>query len=162
VWYIAGVTRGEAIDRINELLSSTDPATVNTSMRIPKPLREAAALAVSELSVAPSTTVMTANALRALLEATVGLANLELHYEEYPQFRPTLADLAVVAAEWAGSPLAERPDLLRRYAEELVQRHPDAEPEDVVLWAEAREYTSAEKKKKKDAGADQADRRGAA
>ncbi len=154
------MTTEEAIDRINELLASTDPETVNTSMRIPKALRDAAALAVSELGVAPSTTVMTANALRSLLEATVGLANLELHYEEYPQFRPTLADLAVVAAEWAGSPLAERPDLLRRYAEEIVRRHPDAEPEDVVLWAEAREYTGAEKKK--DAGADQADRRGAA
>lgn len=151
------MTREEAIDRINELLGSTDPETVNTSMRIPKALREAAALAVSELGVAPSATVMATNALRSLLEATVALANLELHYEEYPQSRPTLADLAVVAAEWDGSPLAERPDLLRRYAEEIVQRHPNAEPEDVVLWAEAREYTMAEKKE--DSGADQ---RGAA
>ena len=154
------MTREEAIDRINELLSSTDPETVNTSMRIPKALREAAALAVSELGVAPSATVLAANALHSLLEATVGLANLELHYEEYPQFRPTLADLAVVAAEWADSPLADRPDLLRRYAEEVVQRHPDAEPEDVVLWAEAREYTAAEQKK--NAGADQAEQWGAA
>jgi len=154
------VTREEAIDRINELLNSTDPATVNTSMRIPRALREAAALAVDELGVAPSATVMAANALRSLLEATVALANLELHYEEYPQFRPTLADLAVVAAEWDGSPLAQQPDLLRRYAEEIVQRHPHAEPEDVVLWAEAREYTAAEQKK--DAGADPADQQGAA
>jgi hypothetical protein len=161
------VTREEAIDRINELLASTDPETVNTSMRIPKALREAAALAVSELDVAPSATVMATNALRSLLEATVALANLELHYEEYPQFRPTLADLAVVAAEWGDSPLAERPDLLRRYAEEIVQRHPNAEPEDVVLWAEAREYTMEEKKRAgaeqhKDAGAGQAHQLGAA
>jgi hypothetical protein len=148
------VTKEEAIDRINELLDSTDPETINTSMRIPKALREAAALAVDELGVAPSATVMAANALRSFLEATVGLANLELHYEEYPQFRPTLAGLAVVAAEWEGSPLAQRPDLLRQYAEEIVQLHPHAEPEDVVLWAEAREYTKAEQKK--DAGADQA------
>jgi hypothetical protein len=146
VWYTHAVTREEAIDRINELLDSTDPETVNTSMRIPKALREAAALAVSELDVAPSTTVMAANALRSLLEGTVALAALELHFEEYPEVRPTLADLAVVAAEWDGSPLAQRPDLLRRYAEEIVQRHPDAEPEDVVLWAEAREYTAQEQK----------------
>lgn len=149
------MTKEEAIDRINELLDSTDPETVNTSMRIPKPLREAAALAVDELDVAPSTTVMAANALRTLLEGAVGLAALDLHYEEYPEFRPSLADLAVVAAEWDGSPLAQRPDLLRRAAEEIVQRHPDAEPEDVVLWAEARQYTAEQK----DAGAEQ---RGAA
>jgi hypothetical protein len=154
------VTKEQAIDRINELLNSTDPETVNTSMRIPKALREAAALAVDELGVAPSATVMAANALRLLLEAAVNQANLDLHYEEYPQFRPTLADLAVVAAEWDGSPLAQQPDLLRRYAEEIVQRHPHAEPEDVVLWAEAREFTAAEQKK--DAGAEQTEQRGAA
>ena len=154
------MTTEEAVDRINELLGSTDPETVNTSMRIPRALRDAAALAVGELGVAPSTTVMAANALRSMLEATVALANLELHYEEYPQFRPTLADLAVVAAEWDGSPLAQQPDQLRRYADEIVQRHPHAEPEDVLLWAEAREYTAP--KQKQDDGADQADQRGVA
>ena len=153
------MTREEAIDRINELLDSTDPTTTNTSMRIPKTLREAAALAVDELGVAPSTTVMAANALRSLLEGTVGLAALELHYEQYPETRPSLADLAVVAAEWDGSPLAQRPDLLHRYAEEIVQRHPNAEPEDVLLWAEAREYAAAEQQR---AAADQPDQRGAA
>jgi hypothetical protein len=140
------MTTEEAIDRINKLLSSTDPETANTSMRIPKALREAAAIAVSELDVAPSTTILTSNALRMFLEGTVVLAALELHFEEYPEARPTLAELAVVAAEWDDNPLAQRPDLLRQYAEELVQRHPDAEPEDVLLWAEAREYTAGEQK----------------
>ena len=140
------MTTEEAIDRINELLGSTDPETANTSMRIPKALREAAALAVSELDVAPSTTILTANALRMFLEGTVVLAALELHFEEYPEARPTLAELAVVAAEWGDNPLAQRPELLRRYAGEIVQRHPDAEPEDVLLWAEAREYTAEEQK----------------
>jgi hypothetical protein len=140
------MTTEEAIDRINELLSSTDPETTNTSMRIPKALREAAALAVSELDVAPSTTILTSNALRMFLEGTAVLAALERHYEEYPDTRPTLADLALVAAEWAESPLAQRPELLRRYAEEIAQRHPNAEPEDVLLWAEAREYAAEEQK----------------
>lgn len=72
------------------------------------------------------------------------LAALEVHFEPYPAARPTLADLALVAAEWDGSPLAQQPDLLRRSAEEIVQRHPDAEPEDVLLWAEAREYAAGE------------------
>ena len=136
------MTREEAIDRINELLSSTDPETVNTSMRIPKALREAAALAVDELGMALSTTALTANALRMALEGGVVLEVLEAHFEQYPEARPTLAEMAVVTAEWDDNPLAKRPDLLRRYAEEIVQRHPNAEPEDVLLWAEAREYAS--------------------
>ena len=54
----------------------------------------------------------------------MGLAVLELDFGQYPEFRPSLAGLAVVAAEWDGSPLAERPELIRRYAEEIAQRHP--------------------------------------
>ncbi len=141
------MTTEEAIDRINELLDSTDPETVNTSMRIPKALREAAALAVSELGVAPSATVLAANALRMLLEGTVVLAALDLHFEKYPEARPALADLAIALAEINGSPLAQQPDLLRRSATEIQRRHPHAEPEDVLLWAEARECTTAEQKR---------------
>lgn len=133
----------EAIDRINELLDSTDPDTVNTSMRLPGTLRDAAALAVSELDLAPSTTILTANALRAMLEAAVMQAVLDRHYEEYPQSRPTLADLAVAAAELDGHPLASQPEFLRQSAAEVAQRHPGAGPQDVLLWAEARASAAA-------------------
>jgi hypothetical protein len=133
----------QVIDRINELLDSVDPETVNTSMRIPSALRDAAALAVSELEVAPSTTVLTANALRAALEAAVMQAVLDRHYEEYPESRPTLADLAIAAAEIDGHPLADDPGLLIRSAAEVQQRHPEAGPEDVLLWAEARATAAA-------------------
>jgi len=136
------VSHEEAIDRINELLRSTNPETVDSPMRIPKALREAAGLAVNELGVAPSATVTAANALRNVLEGAVTLAALELHYEQYPEFRPSLADLAVVAAESDGNPLAQQPELIRRYADEVQLRHPDAEPEDVLLWAEARQYAA--------------------
>jgi hypothetical protein len=146
VWYIAAVTREEAIDRINELLDSTDPATTNTSMRIPNALREAAALAVNELGVAPSATVLAANALRMRLEGAVVLAALDLHFEKYPEARPSLADLAIALAEIESSPLARQPDLLVQSAAEIQQRHPHAEPQDVLLWAEAREYTAEEQK----------------
>jgi hypothetical protein len=134
--------RGEVVDRLNELLGSTDPETVNTSMRLPAPLREAAALAVKELDMAPSTTILTANALRSLLEAIVMQAALDEHYEKYPETKPTLADLAIVAAEMDGNPLAERPDFLRQAAAEITRHHPRAEPEDVLLWAEARAYAA--------------------
>jgi len=46
------MTNYQVIDRINELLDSTDDQTVNTSMRIPSALRDAAALAVNELDLA--------------------------------------------------------------------------------------------------------------
>jgi hypothetical protein len=137
------VVDDQVIDRINELLDSPDPETVNTSMRIPGALRDAAALAVSELDVAPSTTVLTANALRAALEAAVMQAVLDRHYQEYPESRPTLADLAIAAAEIDGHPLADDPGLLRRSAAEVQQRHPGARPEDVLLWAEARTSAAA-------------------
>jgi hypothetical protein len=137
------VVDDQVIDRINELLDSAGPETVNTSMRIPSALRDAAALAVSELNVAPSTTVLTAKALRAALEAAVMQAVLDRHYEEYPESRPTLADLAIAAAEIDGHPLADDPELISRSAAEVQQRHPDASPEDVLLWAEARTSAAA-------------------
>jgi hypothetical protein len=131
------------IDRINELLDSPDLETANTSMRIPTALRDAAALAVRELGVAPSTTVLTSNALRAVLEALVMQAVLDRHYERHPEARPALADLAIAAAELDGHPLADQPELIRRSAAEVQQRHPDASPEDVLLWAEARTGAAA-------------------
>ena len=137
------MTNYQVIDRINELLDSTDDQTVNTSMRIPSALRDAAALAVNELDLAPSTTVLTANALRAGLEAAVMQAVLDRHFQEYPDARPTLADLAIAAAELDGHPLAGQPDLLRQSAAEVEQRHPAAGPEDVLLWAEARTSAAA-------------------
>ena len=94
------------IGRISELLDGSGLETSNTSMRIPTALRDAAALAVRELGVAPSTTALTAAALRATLEAVVMQAALDEHYDRYPGSRPGLGDLAVAAAELDGHPLA--------------------------------------------------------
>ena len=52
------------IERIGELLDGSEPGTSNTSMRIPTALRDAAALAVKELAIAPSATALTTAALR--------------------------------------------------------------------------------------------------
>ena len=135
--------RDKAIERINELLDSSNQATVNTSMRLSKALREASSIAVNELGAAPSTTALTSNALRTMLEALVMQAVLDAHYAQHPAARPDLAELAIAAAELDGHPLAARPELLRRAAEEIVERHPDAHADDVVLWAEARAAASA-------------------
>ena len=131
-----------AIDRISELLDRDDATTSNTSMRIPAALRDAAALAVRELGVAPSTTALTTAALRATLEAVVMQAVLDEHYEHYPRSRPDLGDLAIAAAELDGHPLAAKPERLRQAAAEIAGKHPDAGPDDVLLWAEARAFAA--------------------
>ena len=142
-WYSRTVQRASVIETINHLLDNRGPETSNTSMRIPTALRDAAALAVRELGVAPSATALTAAALRATLEAAVMQAALDDHYERHPDARPSLGDLAVAAAELDGHPLAEEPERIHQAASEIVERHPDASPEDVVLWAEARALPAA-------------------
>lgn len=111
-------------------------------MRIPTALRDAAAVAVSGLGVAPSATALTSAALRAALEAVVLQAVLDDHYERHPQARPDLGDLAVAAAELDGHRLAAEPERLRRAAAEITRAHPLAGPDDVLLWAEARAFAA--------------------
>jgi len=106
-------------------------------MRIPESLRDAAALAVEHLHVAQSTTALTADALRSRLEAIVLQAALDSHYRQNPRARPSLGDLAVAAAELDAHPLAARPELLRSAADAVVATHPEADADDVLLWAEA-------------------------
>ena len=125
------------VSRIGKLLDEQDDRTVGTSMRIPESLRDAAALAVKHLNVAESTTALTADALRSRLEALLLQAALDDHYRDNPTSRPSLADLAVAAAELDGHPLAARPEVLGRAAKEVVKSHPQADVDDVLLWAEA-------------------------
>ena len=65
------------------------------------------------------------------------------HRAQHPQARPGLGDLVVAAAELDGHPLAAEPERLRRAAAEIVAKHPDASPDDVLLWAEARALSAA-------------------
>ncbi|HSL56783.1 MAG TPA: hypothetical protein VK866_02975 [Acidimicrobiales bacterium] len=125
------------LDQINQLLDDDDATTVNTSMRLPANLRDAAALAVEQLGAAPSTTTMTATALRRALETLVMEHALRLHYDEHPHARPSLAEVARALAAQDGSPLADRPDLIESAAVAVLARHPDADADDVLLWAEA-------------------------
>src|SRR2546423_1304738 len=102
-WYTGFLV--DALTRISELLDRTDDETVGTSMRIPAAVREAAAVAVAELGVAPSTTALATDALRSRLEAIVIEAALTAHYDKHPEARPSLAELAIAAAELDGNPL---------------------------------------------------------
>jgi len=131
------------IDEINRLLDADDDETVNTSMRLPVSLRDAAALATNELRAAPSTTTMTATALRQRLETIVMDAALRLHYDQHPEVRPTLAEVAQALAQQDGSSLASRPELIEAAARAVSARHPTADADDVLLWAEAQLEMSA-------------------
>ncbi len=106
-------------------------------MRLPVALREAAALAVGELGAATSTTALTADALRTRLEAVVIEAALAAHYAQHPAFKPSLAEVAIAAAELDGNPLARNPDLIRAAAAAIIERRPEADADDVLIWAEA-------------------------
>lgn len=128
----------DAIDRILGLLDEPSAETAATSMRMPRALRDAASIAVAELGAAPSTTALTAEALRARLEAIVMEAALEDHFRTHPQVRPSLAEQALAAAQLDGHPLAARPELLEEAAAAVVERHPNADADDVLLWAEGR------------------------
>lgn len=127
----------EALDEMNRLLDNTDGDTVNTSMRLPVALRDAAALAVAQFGAAPSTTTMTSAALRHALEALAMETALRLHYGQHPAAKPTLGEVALALAAQDGSPLADQPDLIARAAEAVVARRADADADDVLLWAEA-------------------------
>ena len=128
----------DVLDEINRLLDADAGATVNTSMRLPVALRDAAALAVRHLGVAESTTSFTSAALRRSLETAVMDAALEAHFEQQPHARPSLAQVALALAAQDGSALADRPDLIERAATQVMQRRPDADADDVLLGAEAK------------------------
>lgn len=125
------------LDEINALLDADDDSTVNTSMRLPANLRAAAALAVDELGIASSTTMLTATALRSVIETAVMQAALDEHYRQHPNSKPTLVDVALALAAQDGSELASQRALVAAAAKELLARHPDADADDVLLWAEA-------------------------
>lgn len=131
------------IDTITALLDAGDDTTVNTSMRIPSALRDAASLAVDHLGVASSTTALTSDVLRAAIETAVMAAALEAHYRRAPDTRPTLAEIALALAAQEGSPLAARRELVERAAADVLARRPDADADDVLLWAEAQQAVGA-------------------
>lgn len=143
MWYGVDMDELTVLDDINRLLDADDETTVNTSMRLPATLRDAAALAVDHLGVASSTTAMTAAALRAALETVVMTTALESHYQQHPEARPSLVEVALALAAQDGSPLAQRPDLIERAAAEVTAGHPNADADDVLLWAEAQRSATA-------------------
>lgn len=121
----------EAIQRLHD-----EDATVVTSVRLSTSLREAVRAAVKAgMDDTPNDAIL--NAVRDRLAAFAQRLALDLHYERFPDARPSLAEVATAAAQLDDSPLAHEPGLLRRAAQELVRLKPDADADDVLVYAAA-------------------------
>lgn len=131
------MTSAAVLEQIAQLLDERDEATINTSMRLPVALREAASLAVEHLGLASSTTSLTAGALRTALETSLVNAALEQHFDVHPDARPSLAEVAQALAVQDRLSLADDPELIARAAVEVVAHRPNADADDVLLWAAA-------------------------
>jgi hypothetical protein len=124
----------ERLTQLLALLDATDPATAGTSVRLPVALRDAAALA-ADMGLAASTSDLTAQGLRAALEALAQRAVLDEHYRAHPHTRPGVAEIALATAELDGNPLARRPALIRRAAEQLHAAGVVPTPDEILLYA---------------------------
>lgn len=125
------------LGRFLDLLDASDQPdvpTVNTSVRLPVALRDAAALAAI-MGFAESVTELTIGGLRRALHALAQRAVLDADYQQHPAARPSLAEIALATAELDGSPLASQPSLIRRAAKEVAELKRDPDAEDVLLYA---------------------------
>jgi len=124
----------ERLARMVELLTGRRDETVGTSVRIPIDLRDAAA-AAAELGLAGSLTDLVVHGLRDELEAIVQRAALDEHYRQYPEVRPTLAEVALATARLDGNPLKDKPELIERASAEITRFTTDPTPDDVLVFA---------------------------
>lgn len=129
--------RCDAMATLDDLVTALDDngsASTTTSVRQPVALRQALAIAV-ELGMASSGNDATITSLRAALEVFALTRALEEHYTAHPEVRPALHEVAQALAVMDRSPLADRPDLLQRAEREVREHRPDADGDDVLLWA---------------------------
>lgn len=110
-------------------------------MRLPEDVQQAAKAAVDH-GLARSLTELVVDGLRdrlvalatedhSLAERAEVKAALEKHDTEYPEARPSLAELAMAGPELDGHPAANHPELIDRAVADLGE---DAHFEDVLHW----------------------------
>lgn len=125
----------DAVDKLLGLLDGLDSsATTVTSVRQPAALREAVKLAV-QLGMDANTNDATVHAVRDRVETFAQHLALEAHFRRHPHARPSLAELALAAAQLDGHPLAGDERLLRTAAAELGPSQPGATGADVLIYA---------------------------
>jgi len=117
-----------------DALDATDAQSVSSSVRQPGALQRALRAAV-ELGFASSANDGINSSLRIQLDAFAQRLALDQHYAEYPDARPTLAEVALELARLDHDSIADHPDLIAQAAREVVTYRPDADADDVLLWA---------------------------
>ena len=122
------------LDELATALAAAEGPSAVTSFRQPESLRRAAQVAV-ELGWAPTANEGVVASLRDDLLAFCRSAAVELHGREVPEARPSLAGTALALAELDHDPLADEPKLIERAAAEIVSVRPDADADDVLVWA---------------------------
>lgn len=123
------------LDELAQALTEVDdsPATV-TSIRQPEALRRAVRAAVA-LGWASNANEGAVEALREELLWFFRGRALDAHIRAHPESAPTLSGVATALAELRHDPLADEPELIEQAAREIVGFRPEAEPDDVLIWA---------------------------
>lgn len=121
-----------------DLLAKFDDVSESTvtSTRLPTILHDAVRVAVA-LGMDTSANDATNQALRDRVDSFALRLALDEHFREYPEARPSLAQVAIAAARLDGDPLGEEVELVTQAAEEIIERSPDAKPDDVLIYASA-------------------------
>lgn len=122
------------LDDVLAALDESDTATTVSSVRQPRALRRALMAAV-ELGWVPNANEAQCHGLRSYLEALAQRSVLDAHYESHPDVRPDLAEVAIALAEIDHNPLAEHRSLIEQASREVMTVRPDADADDVLLWA---------------------------
>ena len=117
-----------------DALDEQESPSRSTSVRQPAALQRALRMAV-ELGFASSANEGQNSSLRAQLEIFAHRRALDEHYAEHPEARPTLAEVALELARLDHDDLAEQPTLIAQAAQEVLTYRPDADADDVLLWA---------------------------
>lgn len=125
-----------ALQDLVDALDESDSASVSTSVRFSSALQRALKAAV-ELGFASSANDGMSQALRSQLEAFAQRRALDEHYEEHPEARPSLAEVALELARLDHDELADHPGLVKLAATEVVVYRPDADADEVLVWAAA-------------------------
>lgn len=119
-----------------ERLDSGDGGSASTSLRVPRPLHDALTAAVA-LGLDDSFNGAAGASIEAAVRAFAKDLALRLHYEEYPEDRPTRAEVAAARLRGTADPLASREDLLVKAEEWLTERGREVSVETVMAVAQA-------------------------
>ena len=129
-----------ALGRFLELMENADDAaskSKGTSIRVPTYLLDAHAEVAALGFVEGSFNRYAVALVLEDLEALAFNCALEDHFTAHPDARPSLLQVAIAGAALTNDPLQHRHDLIELGARRLKARDPEADADDVLLYATA-------------------------